>query len=84
LTKEYYEINLKTKGARDEKSGGMIDLIIGNRVCDLAYYFGWNNAVAELQGALLPGSSIGVASKIAAYQRGIERSIDRMLDTINK
>lgn len=61
LTKEYYEITVKTKGARDEKSGGMIDLIIGNRVCDLAYYFGWINAVAELQGALLPGSSIGVA-----------------------
>lgn len=84
LTKEYYEVNLKTKAARDERSGAMIDLIIGNRVCDLAYYFGWSNAVVELQGALLPGSSTGVASRSAAYKKGIERSIERMLDTINK
>jgi len=84
LTKEYYEVNLKTKAARDERSGAMIDLIIGNRVCDLAYYFGWSNAVVELQGALLPGSSTGVASRSATYKKGIERSIERMLDTINK
>lgn len=84
LTEQYYEINLKSKGAHDAESAEMIDLIIGNRACDLAYYYGWGDVVQELSGALLPGSGTSVASSSASYKRNVEKSIERMISAINK
>ncbi len=84
LTEQYYEINLKTKGARDEQSGPMIDMILSNRVCDLAYYYGWGGAYGTLSGCLLPGSNSSVASRSRSFKNSIERSITQLMKALDK
>lgn len=86
LTTQYYEINLKTKGAKDEQSGPMIDRILSTRVCDLSYYYQWGtNAFGSLANCLLPtGSKGGVASQNKRFKSSIERSIGQLLKSMEK
>lgn len=85
LTKQYYEINLKTRDSKDEKSGPMMDKILANRICDLSYYYQWGgNAFGTLANTLLPGSSKGVASQNQRYQRSIENSIKQLIKNMEK
>ncbi len=86
LTTQYYEINLKTKGAKDEKSGPMIDKILANRACDLTYYFTdlGSGAFGTLAGTLLPTSNKSVSSASKAFKRQIERSADRIVENLEK
>ena len=85
LTEQYYEINLKTKGARDEQSGPMIDMILSGRVCDLSYYYGWgSNAFGQLAGCLLPGGSKSVSSTSKSFQRSITRNIEQLMKALDK
>ena len=41
LTKAYYEINLKTKHARDDESSAMLDLILSTRIVEQGLFFNW-------------------------------------------
>lgn len=41
LLPAYYDITLKTKFARDEESGAMIDIILSNRLYDLGDIYNW-------------------------------------------
>ena len=85
LTKQYYDINLKTKGARDEQSGPMIDMILAHRVCDLAYYYGWgSNAFQQIAACLLPGGTSGISSMAKRFGSQIGRNIDKLLETMDK
>ena len=78
LTEQYYEINLKTKGAKDEQSGPMMDKILSGRVYDLSYYFGWGSgAFGQLAGCLLPGGGKSVASTSRSFERSITRAIEQ-------
>ena len=79
LTEQYYEINLKTKGAKDEQSGPMIDMILSSRVCDLSYYYQWgSNAFGQLSQCLLPSGTKGVSSQNKKFKASIERSIAQL------
>ena len=84
LTVQYYEINLKTKGAKDEQSGPMMDMILSGRVCDLSYYYQWgSNAFGQVAGCLLPtGKSVASISKRFAAQ--IDRSISQLMKSMEK
>jgi hypothetical protein len=85
LTEQYYEINLKTKGAKDEQSGPMIDMILSSRVCDLSYYYQWgSNAFGSLASCLLPTSSVGVSSQNKKFKNSIERSIAQLQKAMAK
>ena len=85
LTEQYYEINLKTKGAKDEQSGPMIDKILSNRACDLSYYYQWgSNAFGSLASCLLPSGSKGVASQNKRFKASIERSIAQLEKAMDK
>ena len=85
ITEQYYEINLKTKGARDEQSGPMIDMILSGRVCDLSYYYGWGgNAFSQLAGCLLPSGGKSVASTSKSFERSIGRNIEPLMKALNK
>ncbi len=76
LTEQYYEINLKTKGAKDEQSGPMIDMILSNRICDLSYYYSWGgNAFSTMATCLLPTGNKNVASQAKRFKTAIEKSI---------
>ena len=59
----------------------MIDMILANRACDLAYYYGWgSNAFSQLGSCLLPSSSSGgVAAQNKKYKASIERNIEQLL-----
>ena len=51
VTGAYYDVNLKTKAARDEQSAAMLDIILDTRVYDLGWYYqfgGYNEAVMNL------------------------------------
>ncbi|MBQ8578488.1 MAG: hypothetical protein IJ449_11080 [Clostridia bacterium] len=51
VTEAYYDVNLKTKAARDEESAAMLDIIFETRVYDLGWYYqfgGYNEAVMNL------------------------------------
>ena len=86
LTEQFYEINLKTRDAKDEQSGPMIDMILANRACDLAYYYSWgNNAFGSMASCLLPDSKTGgVSSQNKKYKASIERNISTLLRTMSK
>ncbi len=84
LTVQYYEINLKTKGAKDEQSGPMMDMILSGRVCDLSYYYQWGgNAFAQVAGCLLPNGK-GVSSISKKFGQQIERNIAQLIKTLEK
>ena len=84
LTEQYYEINLKTKGAKDEQSGPMMDKILSGRVYDLSYYYNWSNAFGTLAGCLLPNGGKSVASTSKTYERAINRAIEQLEKALDK
>ena len=85
LTKQYYEINLKTKGAKDEQSGPMMDEILSGRICDLSYYYQWgDNAFGQLASCLLPSGSKGIASQNKKFKSSIERSITQLMKSMDR
>ena len=85
LTEQYYEINLKTKGAKDEQSGPMMDKILSNRACDLAYYYQWGgNAFGTMATCLLPTSKMAIASQNKRFKGSIEKNIKTLLQNMDK
>ncbi len=84
LTEQYYEINLKTKGAKDEKSGPMIDMILANRACDLSYYYGWGDgAFNAIASTLLPSSKRSVSSQAKKCEKAVNRAIESLIEEMN-
>lgn len=84
LTHLYYDLNLKTKNAKDAESGPMIDLILANRVYDVAYTYRLNNVVDNIAAAMLPSGKKNVASMERASKSGIERGLKNLLRDIQK
>ena len=62
LLPAYYDINLKTKFARDEESREMIDIILANRLYDLGAMYAWGNTYA-----FFADVSKGKGDSLAAY-----------------
>ena len=85
LTKQYYDINLKTRDARDEQSGPMIDMILANRVCDLAYYYSWGSgAFHQIAACLLPSGSSSIGSMAKRFGKTVEKEINQLLTAMDK
>ncbi len=85
LTEQYYEINLKTKGAKDAESGPMIDTILENRACDLSYYFNWGGGVFQnIARCLTPTSNVSVASMSQRIKGPVAKAIERDLSKFAK
>ncbi len=84
LTKQYYEINLTSKFAKDEQSGPMIDLILSTRVFDLSYYYGWGGILAKLTGALQAGGNANIASSSESFSRKVTSQMNRSISGIEK
>ena len=69
----YYDVVLKNKYARDERSTDMLDLIYGNRICDLGDTF-WCNVIRD-----------GVfANKFATNKSDYESTIAKMQNSVDK
>ncbi len=85
ITEQYYEINLKTKGAKDVESGPMIDTILANRACDLVYYFGWGGgAFGNIANCMLPTSNSSVSSENQRIEKAVKNNIRAFLRKMEK
>jgi len=62
LLPAYYDINLKTKFARDGQSGAMIDIILANRLYDLGSVYNWGDVYS-----FFSKISTGKGDSLAAY-----------------
>lgn len=80
LTPAYYEITLKTKAARDEESGPMIDMILESRVFDLAYVYNWGNLVSTIATQITTGGK-SLVSKATQMQSKYTTNMKRTLKT---
>jgi hypothetical protein len=78
LLPAYYDINLKTKFARDEESRAMIDIILANRLYDLGSVYSWGSVYTFFMEI-----SKGKGDSLAAYweKNGpkIEAAMDKTL-----
>ena len=78
LLPAYYDINLKTKFARDDESKEMIDLILENRLYDIGGIYGWGN-----MGSLFTDLSRGRGELVTWYEKNEARIETAMQKTID-
>ena len=79
LLPAYYDINLKTKFARDDESKEMIDLILDNRLYDLGTIYGWGS-----MRSLFSDLSQGRGELTTWYERNLTRIETQMQRTIDQ
>ena len=72
----YYDNVLKTKSARDEESGKMLDIIFENRIYDPEYTYAW--------GGLLNATVIAPLSKDANITSAIETKLSAAQTALDK
>ena len=80
LLPAYYDINLKTKFARDKESGAMIDIILSNRLYDLCEMYNWGGVFAFFESV-----SAGRNESLTVYwEKNGDRMISEMQKTIDR
>ncbi len=81
LIPEYIELSLKTKHARDQESGEMLDIIINNRVYDPMeiYNFG---GFANTFMAYGPNNTRDIASNVQKTRKVVDKTIKKMVDKL--
>ncbi len=82
VTDAYYEMNLKTKAARDEESSAMLDIIFETRVYDLGWYYqfgGYNEGVMNL--FRLNQKAGEFSSLYAKNEKRAQKQIDKLNET---
>ena len=78
LTAAYYETALKGKYARDEESAEMLDILLNNRVYDLAMIYGWGSIQSDYN-SLVQKDNTDLASAVAKKADKIESAIDKFV-----
>lgn len=79
LTPAYYNIALQQKIARDNESSEMLDLLLQNRVYDLAMMYGWggiNSGFVDLA----KKNSTDLASLSAKKEKQIDQAIEKFIN----
>jgi hypothetical protein len=79
LLPAYYDINLKTKFARDDESKEMIDIILDNRLYDIGDVYGWGSMAT-----LFDGLAKGTNSLVTFYEKSSSRIESAMNKTIDQ
>jgi hypothetical protein len=79
LLPAYYDINLRTKMARDEESSAMIDIILDTRLYDLGELYNWG----EMSG-FLQDLSQGSGSLATFWERAQSRAEGDLQRTLNR
>jgi len=83
LLPAYYDINLKTKFARDEESKAMIDIILTNRLYDLGAIYSWGS-VSSFFSEISKGKDNSLASYWEKNGSKIEAAMQKTLDKLDK
>lgn len=76
LRPAYYEVALKTKYARDEESGRMLDLIFSSRCYDIGYVYGWGS-LHILPNTLYNAKSMDFTSQYAKTEKSAQAALDK-------
>ena len=78
LTPAYYNTALQQKYTRDNESAEMLDLLLQNRVYDLAMIYSWGNINAEYR-SLADNNKTDLASVVAKREKQIDKGIEKFL-----
>ena len=78
LTSAYYETALKGKYARDEESAEMLDILLNNRVYDLAMIYGWGGIQSDYNN-LVQKDNTDLSSAAAKKTDKINSAIDKFI-----
>ena len=81
LIPEYIELSLKTKHARDQESGEMLDIIINNRIFDPMTIYNFSSYGDTFQG-YGPNNTTEIASDIQRQSKGINKMIDKLVSRL--
>ncbi|MCL1858648.1 MAG: extracellular solute-binding protein [Oscillospiraceae bacterium] len=82
LLPAYYDINLKTKFARDEESREMIDIILTNRLYDLGDMYYWGSATSYFED-LSRGKGGSLVTYWEKNSSKIESAMQKTLDKLS-
>jgi len=83
LLPAYYDVNIKTKFARDEESKEMIDMILANRLYDLGGVYGWGG-ISGFFGGLSNGTQNSLAAFWEKNSAKIESAMQKTLDQLSQ
>ena len=78
LTPAYYEGQLKSRFARDERAGDMLDIIFEYRSYDLGIFFDWGEAYSKLRLGNQNPSQL-----FASISRNLNRQIEQSLTALD-
>ena len=81
LTPAYYDITLQRKLSRDDESEITIDIILQTMRYDQGYMYNWGN-VGSFTSGMCATADINLASAYEKIERGAERDLGRMLETL--
>lgn len=79
VTEAYYDKALTYKYMRDEESAQMLDIILSNRLFDLAYSYNWGSLYSSLQNLILTGKDTVSSTwdkKLSAAEKAMQKTID--------
>lgn len=79
LTPAYYEVYLKTKGARDNDSEVIIDLVLATLRYDLGYMYNWGT-LADFTLQLVNGKKTDLASTYNRLEKSIQKNMDKAVE----
>ncbi len=79
----YYDISLKYKGARDEQSVAMLDLIVEGRIFDFGYVYGGTSPAFWIQN-LLELNSKDITSYYRKNFTPFSKNLERLLVSFDR
>jgi len=79
LTPAYYEIQLKTKGARDDQSEKSIDIILGSLTYDMGYIFDWGT-IGQFTLTLVDQGKTDLVSSYTKIEKTVIKQMDKAID----
>lgn len=79
LRPAFYDVALKTKYARDEESGRMLDLIFSSRCYDIGYVYGWGG-LNTLPNTLYSAKSTDFSSQFAKLEKSANKALEKTVE----
>ena len=77
----YYELQLKTKSARDDESAGMLDIIFASKTFDIGVVFGWGDLYSIYSGCATSRNNT-FASQYASKEEAALAAMQKTLDQL--
>ena len=75
----YYDVQLKTKMARDEESGEMLDIIYKGRIFDLGLLYDWGGFPSAFSGAM-QSNATDIVSRVDRIEERIKTALENTVD----